>query len=63
MSESGCTMAMAPAAATAPTSSGLLQGYMAPQMRGTSAPVRAQKASVGEALLLMISRGRCARWR
>ena len=38
MSEIGCTIPMAPASDTAATSSGLLHGYIAPQMSGTSTP-------------------------
>ena len=40
-SDIGCTMPMPPASDTAATSSGLLQGYIAPQMSGTRIPRRA----------------------
>src|SRR6185436_3656474 len=36
--ESGCTTPMPPASETAATSSGLLHGYIAPQISGTSMP-------------------------
>src|SRR5688572_17072640 len=36
VSEIGCTMPIAPASDTAATSSGLLHGYIAPQMSGTA---------------------------
>src|SRR5260221_14677841 len=39
-------MPMAPAADTAATSSGLLHGYMAPQMSGTSMPACAVKLAL-----------------
>ncbi len=38
VSERGCTMPIPPASDTAATSSGLLQGYIAPQTSGTSIP-------------------------
>src|SRR5215207_23621 len=38
VSEIGCTIPMPPASDTAATSSGLLHGYIAPQMSGTSTP-------------------------
>jgi NAD(P)H-dependent flavin oxidoreductase YrpB (nitropropane dioxygenase family) len=38
VSETGCTMPMPPASEAAATSSGLLHGYMAPQISGTSMP-------------------------
>src|SRR6185295_14240902 len=38
VSERGCTTPSPPASLTAATSSGLEQGYMGPQMSGTSTP-------------------------
>jgi len=51
VSEIGCTIPIPPASETAATSSGLLHGYIAPQISGTSIPAwRVSGVSSGEAL-------------